>query len=145
MREGDMELDKALHLAVILAWEDLTKSNETRSVRVEYQGKPGTALNTVSLWSSKAWGYHDLICDYWTSSSPGHLSGVSFKNGHGSDKLADSLGFIMDNQDEFTRPADAGRHGLVLIDPPAADERQEAAIWMNQVRGSDANFASAAD
>ena len=140
-----MELDKALHFAVILAWEDLTKSNEARSVRVEYQGKPGTALDSVSIWSSKAWGYHDLVCDYWTSSSPGRPIGACFKNGNGSDRLADSLGFIMNNQDQFTRPADAGRHGLVLIDPPAADERQEAAIWMNQVRGSDANFASAAD
>jgi len=59
--------------------------------------------------------------------------------------LADSLGFIMNNQDQFTRPADAGRNGLVLIDPPAADERQEAATWMNQIRGRDANFASPAD
>jgi hypothetical protein len=59
--------------------------------------------------------------------------------------LADTLGFIMENQDQFTRPADGGRNGLVLIDPPGADERQEAATWMNQVRGSDTNFASAAD
>ena len=51
----------------------------------------------------------------------------------------------MKNQNQFTRPADAGRNGLVLIDPPAVDERQEAATWMNQVRGSDTNFASAAD
>jgi len=32
-----MELDKALQFAVILAWEDLTKANQERSVRVEYQ------------------------------------------------------------------------------------------------------------
>ena len=42
-------------------------------------------------------------------------------------------------------PADASDHGLVLIDPPAVDERQQVATWMNQVRGSDTNFASAAD
>ncbi|HEU0008031.1 MAG TPA: hypothetical protein VFS12_18755 [Terriglobia bacterium] len=140
-----MELDKALQFAVIEAWEDLTKAEQSRSVRVEYQGKPGTSLDNVSVWSAKAWGYHDLLCDYWTSSSPGHSSGVCFKNGHGSDKLADSLGFIMRNQDQFTRPADAGRNGLVLIDPPVVDERREAATWMNQVRASDTNFASAAD
>jgi hypothetical protein len=138
-----MELDKALQFAVIVAWEDLTKSNEARSVRVEYQGKPGTALDNVSVWSSKVWGYHDLVCD-WTSASSAHPSGVCFKNGHGSDKLADSLSFIMKNQDQFTRPADAGRNGLVLIDPPGVDERQEAATWMNQVRSSDANFTSVA-
>jgi hypothetical protein len=138
-----MELDKALQFAVITAWDDLMRASQPSSVRVEYQGKPGTALDNVSVWSSKVWGYHDLVCD-WTSASSAHPSGVCFKNGHGSDKLADTLSFIMNNQDRFTRPADAGRNGLVLIDPPAIDERQEAATWMNQVRGSDANFASAA-
>jgi hypothetical protein len=139
-----MELDKAFQFAVILAWEDLNQANQERSVRVEYQGKPGASLDSVSVWSAKAWGYQDLLCG-WTSSSPGHSSGACFKNGHGSDKLADSLGFIMRNQDQFTRPADAGRNGLVLIDQPAVEERQEAATWMDQVRGSDTSFASAAD
>ena len=93
-----MELDKALQLAVIAAWDDLMKASQPRSVRVEYQGKPGTSLDNVSVWS-----------------------------------------------DQFTRPADAGRNGLVLIDPPGADERQEAATWMNQqVRGSHTKFANAA-
>jgi hypothetical protein len=140
-----MELDKALQFAVIVAWEDLSTANQARSVRVEYQGKPGTALDNVTVWSSKIWGYHDLVCDYWTSASSAHPGGACFKNGHRSDKLAGSLDFIMRNQNLFTRPADAGRNGLVLIDPPAADERQQAATWMNQVRGSDTNFASAAD
>jgi hypothetical protein len=139
-----MELDKALQFAVIVAWEDLTKADHSRSVRVEYQGKPGTSLDNVSVWSAKAWGYHDLLCDYWTPASSAHPGGACFKNGHRSDKLAESLDFIMRNQNLFTRPADAGRNGLVLIDPPAVDERQQAASWMNQVRGSDTNFASAA-
>ena len=140
-----MELDKALQFAVIVAWEDLSTANQARSVRVEYQGNPGTSLDGVSVWSAKAWGYHDLLCDYWTSASSDHPGGACFKNGHRSDKLAGSLDFIMRNQNLFTRPADAGRNGLVLIDPPAVDERQQAATWMNQVRGSDTNFASAAD
>ena len=139
-----MELDKALQFAVIAAWEDLTKADQSRPVRVEYQGKPGTSLDNVSVWSAKAWGYHDLLCDYWTSASSAHPGGACFKNGHRSDKLAESLDFIMRNQNLFTRPADDVRNGLVLIDPPTVDERQQAATWMNQVRGSDTNFASAA-
>jgi hypothetical protein len=140
-----MKLDKAFQLAVTLAWDDLMKTSEPRSVRVEYQGKPGTSLDNVSVWSSKVWGYHDLVCDYSTSSSPGYPSGICFKNGHSSNTLADSLGFIMKNQDQFTRPADAAGNGLVLIDPPVAGERQEAATWMNQVRDRDTQFAKAAD
>ena len=53
-----MELEKALQFALIVAWEDL---NKARSVRVEYQGKPGTSLDNVSVWLAKAWGYHDLL------------------------------------------------------------------------------------
>ena len=134
-----MELDKALQFAVILAWGDLMRTSQSRSVRVEYRGKPESALDNMSVWSSKVWGYHDLVCDYSTSALSSYPSGVCFKNGYGSDKLADSLSFIMHNQDRFTRVADAGHNGLVLIDPPARDERQEAAAWMNQVRGSDGN------
>ena len=40
-----MELDKAFEFAVILAWDDLMKASQARSVRVEYQGKPGTSLD----------------------------------------------------------------------------------------------------
>jgi hypothetical protein len=48
--------------------------------------------------------------------------------------LAQSLLFVLKNQDEFTRPANAGRHGLVLIYPPDADDRIEAATWMKGVQ-----------
>jgi hypothetical protein len=36
----------------------------------------------------------------------------------------------MKNQGQFTRPADAGSHGLVLLYPPNANDRAEAASWM---------------
>ena len=139
-----MELDKALQFAVIVAWDDLMTAGEPRPVRVEYQGRPGMSLDHVSVWSAKAWGYHDLLCDYWTSASSSHPNGACFKNGHSSAKLVEALGFIMKNQDQFRRPLDAGRNGLVLIDPPAPDDREEAVRWINQVRGSDTSLASAA-
>jgi hypothetical protein len=138
-----MELDKALQFAVTVSWDDLMKAGERLPVRVEYQGSPGVSLDHVSVWSAKAWGYHDLLCDYWTSASSGHPNGASFKNGLSSDKLAAALGFIMKNQDQFRRPLDAGGHGLVLIDPPALGDREEAVNWINQVRGSDTSFSTA--
>jgi hypothetical protein len=140
-----MELDKAFEFAMILAWDDLTKATKLCSARVEYQCEPGTPLDHLSVWSARAWGYHDLVCDYWTSASLAHPSGLSFRNGQYSDQLAQILDFIMKNQDQFTRPADACRNSLVVIDPPAVDERREAATWMKEVRGSATNFASAAD
>jgi len=131
---GHLKLDNAFRYAVTLAWEDLMKPTEPRSVRVEYLSEPGTALDHLSVWSVRAGGYQDLVCDFWTSASLAHPNGAGFGNRDSSDKLAGSLDFIMRNQGQFTRPADAGRHGLVLIHPPDADDRREATAWMKEVQ-----------
>ena len=140
-----MELDTAFQRAVILAWEDLMKASQPCSARVEYQGEPGTPLDYLSVWSVGARGYQDLVCDYWTWASTAHPRGVRFRNGHSSDQLAETLDFILQNQDQFTRRADACRDGLVLIYPPAGEERTEAATWMREVQGATTNLAGAAD
>jgi hypothetical protein len=129
-----MELDKAFRHAVTLAWQDFMKPTEPRSIRVEYLCEPGTALDHLSVWSVRAGGYQDLVCDFWASASPAHPSGARFGNRHSSDVLAQALLFVMTNQGQFTRPSDAGRHGLVLIYPPDGDDRIEAATWMKVAR-----------
>jgi hypothetical protein len=129
-----LELDQALKYAVILAWEELTKPTEPRSVRVEYLFEPGTALDHLSVWSVGAAGYQDLVCDYWTWGSLAHPSGARFGSTHYSDKLAQTLVFVMTHQGQFTHPADAGRDGLVQIPPPDAEDRAEAATWMRDVQ-----------
>ncbi len=140
-----MELDKAFEFAVILAWEDLMKVTEPCSVRVEYRSEPGTSLDYLSVWSVRAGGYQDLVCDYRTWTSPAHASGVRFRNGHHSDTLAETLDFIMKNQGQFTCRADACRDGLVQIYPPTGDERIEAATWTREVHNTAANFSVLAD
>ncbi len=140
-----MELDKAFEFAVILAWKDLMKVTEPCSVRVEYRCEPGTSLDNVSVWSVRAGGEQDLVCDYWTRTSSAHPSGVRFRNGRYSDQLAQTLDFIMKNQDQFTRRADACRDGLVLIYPPAGVEHAEAAAWMRKVHGTGTNLGGMAD
>ena len=139
-----MRLDKALEFAVILAWEDLKKRAAPRSVRVEYRCDPGTALEYLSVWSVRAAGEQYLVCDYWTWTSPAHPDGIRFRNGHCSDQLAQSLDFIMKNQEQFTRLAVARGDGLVFIDPPTEDELIEAARWMGEVRAAAASFSGAA-
>jgi hypothetical protein len=121
------------------------KAAQPCSVRVEYQGEPGTPLDHLSVWSVLARGYQDLVCDYWTWASSAHPSGVRFRNGHSSDQLTDSLTYILQNQDQFTRCADACRDGLVLIYPPAGEERTDAATWMRGAQGTTTNLASPAD
>jgi hypothetical protein len=40
----------------------------------------------------------------------------------------------MKNQGQFTREADAGPHGLVLLYPPDANDRAEASAWMKRAQ-----------
>jgi hypothetical protein len=134
IHSSPVELDKAFHYAVTLAWDDLMTPIEPRAIRVEYLCEPGSPLDHLSVWSVRAGGYQDLVCDFRASASLADPSGACFGNRHSSDKLAASLGFIMKNQGQFTRPADAGRHGLVLIHAPDADDRGEAAGWMKAAR-----------
>ena len=129
-----LELDKAFQYAVTLAWEDLMTPIEPRAIRVEYLWEPGSPLDHLSVWSVRAGGYQDLVCDFRASASLAHPSGACFGNRHASDKLAETVGFIMKNQGQFTRPVDAGRHGLVLIHAPDADDRREAAAWIKAAR-----------
>jgi len=117
-----MKLDKAFEFAVILAWEDLMKVNESPSVRVEFQCEPGTSLDYLRVWAARPGDEQDLVCDDWTWTSSAHASGVR-TNGYHSDTLALTLDLIMKNQDQFTRPVDACPDGLVLIYPPTEDER----------------------
>jgi len=129
-----LELDKAFRYAVTLAWQDFMKPIEPRSIRVEYVCEPGTPLDHLSVWSARAGGYRDLVCDFWTSASLSHPAGARFEDRYHSEILAQALLFVTKHQGQFTRPADAGRHGLVLIHSPDADDHTEAASWMKGVQ-----------
>lgn len=129
-----MELNKAFHLAVILAWQDLSRVTPLCLTKVEYACEPGRPLEHLNVWLVRVRGYEDLVCDYATRASADHPGGVSFKNGHSSHQLAHALEFIMKNQDHFTRGADASRNGLVLIYPPTDEERTEAAAWISRIQ-----------
>ena len=140
-----MELDKALGFAVILGWDDLKKVSDPCSARVEYRCEPGTSLDYLNVWSVGAGGRQDLVCDYWTWTSPAHPSGVRFSKRFHSDQLGQALDFILMNQGQFTRSADACRDGLALIYPPTGDERTEAATWMRGVHGAPTNISRPGD
>lgn len=128
-----MELEKAFQFGVILAWNDLAKAATPCLVRIEYVSEPKTPLDNLSVWFGKPGGYDDRVCDYRKESASAHPSGITFANGFSSGILAQTLEFIMKHQDQFTRRPEAGRHGLVLIYPPAGDECTEAATWMRGV------------
>jgi len=138
-----MELDKALGFALILGWDDLTKASDPCLARLEYRSAVGTAVDYLSIWSVDAEGHQNMVCGYWTWTSSAHPSGISFKDKFQSHPLGLALDFILMNQDQFTRPADACPEGLVLIYPPTGDERTEAATWMSGVHGVATNVSRA--
>ena len=133
-RTTRIEFDKALQYAVTLAWKDLIKVYAPRSVLVEYLREPGTALDHLRVWVLKDRGYRDLVCDYWTRSSPVHASGASFRNAYSSENLAEALEFVAENEELFTRAKDSASHALVLIYPPDANDLIGAATWMTEVK-----------
>jgi hypothetical protein len=128
-----MELERAFRYAVTAAWDDLTRAKKPRSIHVEYLCEPGAIINHVSVWSLGSGGYQDLLCDYWTTSSPAHPMGISFVNNCYSEKLAQIFDVVMKNQGQFTRAADACRHGLVQIGPPTKEERLGAIAWTEAI------------
>lgn len=136
-----MELDKALGFAVILGWNDLKKVSDPCSTRVEYRSAVGTAVDYLSIWWVDAEGKQKMVCDYWTWTSSAHPSGVRFNNKFQSPQLGLALDFILMNQDQFTRPADACPEGLELTYPPSGDELAEATTWMGGVHGAATNVS----
>jgi hypothetical protein len=129
-----MELDRALELAAVASWEDLVKPGDACTVHVEYEKQPESPLSSVTVWTIKNRGYGTLVCRYSAapsnSASPSlEDSPVHFVNSYHSKKLADTLDFVMRNQNRFTRPADRSIHGLVQIDCPSPKDRSDAATW----------------
>src|SRR5271157_5792523 len=138
-----MELDKALGFAVILGWVDLKKVSDPCSARVEYRSAPGKALDYLSIWSVNAEGHQIMVCDYWTWTALSHPNGICFNGKFQSHQLGLALDFILMNQDQFTRPADACPEGLALVYPPTGNERTEAATWMGGVHAAGTNVSRA--
>jgi len=131
-----MQLDKALAFAVVLGWEDLKKAANPCSARVEFRSAPGTTVDYLSIWAVDSEGRQNRMCEYWTWASPAHPFGIYFNNKFHSHPLGLALDFILMNQNQFTRPADASPEGLALVYPPTGDELTEATTWMGGVHGA---------
>src|SRR6185312_14560755 len=133
---ADMELDRALELAVVASWKDVVKPGDPCSVHVEYEKHPDSPLRSLSVWTIRNRGYGTLVCRYFApdpASSASEASRAHFANSYRSKILADCLEFIMRNQGQFTRPADRSIHGLVQIDCPSEEDQSDAATWSRAV------------
>lgn len=134
-KRENMELNKALEFAVILAWSDLSKVMTPSVVRVEYESEQGAALDHLRIWLTTLKGNQYLVCEW--SPTP-NSTGTRFANGHSSPQLAENLDFIMKTQDHFPRIAEA-RRGLVLVYPADETKYFDAAAWAQGLPGLAAN------
>jgi hypothetical protein len=138
-----MDLDRALELAVVTSWEDLVRPGDACSVHVEYEKQPNSPLSSLSVWTIRNRGYGTLVCRYSAARSSSASSSLEdplaqFANSYHSKTLANTLDFVVRNQNRFTRPADQSIHGLVQIDSPSEGDRSEASAWSQSVRAESA-------
>ena len=129
-----MELDQALELAVVASWDELVVPGESCTIHVEYVDLSQLPVSSLEVWMIKNRGYGTLVCRYsvaGSNSSVPRLEGLPmhFANSYRSQTLADNLDFIMRNQSQFSRPSDHSIHGLVQIDRPSKEDRNDAATW----------------
>ena len=133
-----MDLDRALELAVVASWDELVDPGEACSIHVEYVNLSELPVNSLEVWKIKNRGYGTLVCRYSTGSnllvSRLEVPAMHFANSYGSQTLADSLDFILRNQQQLSRPSDRSIHGLVRVDLPLEKDRESAEIWSREVR-----------
>jgi hypothetical protein len=133
-----MELDRALELSVVSSWGDLVKPGDSCSVHVEYENISHLPLRLLEVWTVRGHGYGTLVCRYSVAANnsnppPSEDPAICFANSYHSQLLADSLRFIIRNQDRFTRPSDRSIHGLVQIDRLSEEDRTDARTWNQTV------------
>ena len=80
---------------------------------MEYRIPVGTTVDYVSVWTVDTEGHQTMVCDYWTWTSPAHPSGIRFNGKFSLAAVGMALDFILINQNQVTRPADACPEGLL--------------------------------
>jgi hypothetical protein len=128
-------LDRVVEAAVILSWADLMKDSKSGLLHVEYACAADSSLEYLKLWSSVTRGDWRLACDYWMSASTLHAKGVHVENGFRSQDLSQTLEFIMQHQEAFSRCLDRGRTGLLQVQVPTEAESTAAAESVREAFG----------
>ena len=108
-------LEQILESAVVASWQDLMNGAQPGLIHIEYDLTAGGNVDDLRIWSSIARGHWLLVCEYGTSASKSHSSGVRFDNGYHSESLAHTLEFVIQHQNAFALPPNLGRPGLLQI------------------------------
>jgi hypothetical protein len=131
-RNENQSLERVLESAVVVSWADLMRGAENGLIHIEYGFAPSGTLDYLKVWSSITRGHWLLACEYWTSASTFHDTGVHFDNGYQSESLAHILELVMQRQNAFALPPNLGRQGLLQILTPTEEESTAAAASVNE-------------
>ena len=99
---------------------------------MEYAFAPDNSLDYLKLWSSLVRGHWHLAWEYWTTASALHGNGIHFEDGFRSQRLAETLEFIMQHQQTSLPSHNFGRTGLLQIQVPSEDESAAAAMLLSE-------------
>jgi hypothetical protein len=133
--DANQSLDRTLECAIVVSWPDLAHGSQADLIHIEYAFAPTGTVDYLKVWSSIARGHWLLACEYWTSASTIHGTGMRFENGYESEGLAHILEFVMQHQNSFVLPPNLGRQGLLQISTPIVEESAAAGARINEVCG----------
>ena len=125
-----LPIDDALSLAIIQAWDELSVVTMPHAIRVEYLGEAGLAVAQLTVWLVSGGGYQERICDYRLAAASDRPPEWRCWTRLRSPRLTAVVDFIVRNQKRFSRPPSANPSGLVVVFPPTAEQRAEAASWI---------------
>lgn len=128
----NQSLERILESAIVVSWADLMRGAQTGLIHMEYDFAADGTVDYVKFWSSITRGHWLLACEYWTSPSKLHETGVHFENGYQSEGLAHILESVMQHQSAFVLPPDRGRQGLLQITTPTEEESAAATASVSE-------------
>jgi hypothetical protein len=135
-------IDRILECAVTVNWQDLTKTQDNSSMRMEYLTGPQNSLEYLKLWSCSERGYWNLLAEYWMQSTIEHRRGTTFSRGNYSADLVRMLDAVMRHQEDFLAPSPDFPDGLVQIKKPSTTELSTARAEMIEAMDQIGSFAT---
>ena len=129
----NISLEQLLQCAVMASWQELTPAGMPVVVRVEYHPGGKSPLEFVKIWSSIAWGYWSLICEYWPKALWSRPWGVVFSNGYHSDRLIQAFAAVTQNPTQFPSGSSSDRDGFILVQKVTGEDQTRAEQCLTRI------------
>jgi hypothetical protein len=103
-------------------------------IQVEYHVGSLGSVEFLKVWGARTRGHWDLICSWWTHSTPSIPNGLQYANGHKSEIFRAMLDSIMQHQHLFRVETAPGADCMIQVYPPTEGERASALKMIDVLR-----------